>query len=172
MSIDQLPPSFGHVWPPLGPWPIAYGVTDGVHGLRALRSPPLTTGRPLGVAGRLLLFPPIHAAAYALRWVGLRDRLRCPSCKAIGTWKPHGTFSSRIFHKDRPTRRWMCKWCGLYVGPEGIIRVYPDLDLGCWALPAPWYPDAKHWEAQITPKDAVAKLLSHDDGKPVWPWRG
>ena len=31
-----------------------------------------------------------HRLASALVLVGMRDRLRCPACGAVGTWKPHG----------------------------------------------------------------------------------
>jgi hypothetical protein len=137
-------------------------------------NPPTSEGRPLGIVGRLLLFPPLHGAAYALRWMGLRDRLRCPACKAVGTWKPHGVWSARHFHHDRPVRRWMCKWCGLYVGPEGIIRVFPDLERGYWAMPRPFDPGSPE-EPGPTPADVVAKAMPQrgmSEGKTVWPWRG
>lgn len=55
------------------------------------------------------------------RLVGLRDRLRCPACGAVGTWKPHGGWLD--FKDERKIRRWMCKWCGHYVGPEGTLHV-------------------------------------------------
>lgn len=134
--------------------------------------PPTSEGRPLTLLDRLRLSPPAQGLFGSLQLLGLRNRLCCPACRAVGTYKPHGTWVARIFYKDRPVRRWMCKWCGLYLGPEGVLRVYPDLALGCWALPAPWYPDANPRERQITPKDAVAQLLSNDESKPVWPWRG
>jgi hypothetical protein len=140
--------------------------------IRALKAPPTSEGRPLGFTGHLFLFPPFHAAAYALRWVGMRDRLRCPSCKAVGTWKPHGTLTARWGKDhDRPVRRWMCKWCGLYVGPEGILRVYPDLERGWWDFPRPWRPDAPE-KPGPTPADVIAESLISSNGKPIWPWRG
>lgn len=129
-------------------------------------NPPTSQGRPLAVADRLRLLPPVHAAAYALRWVGLRSRLRCPSCKAVGTWKPHGTLSDRWFRGDRPARRWLCKWCGHYVGPEGVVKAFPDPDRGCWVLPRPWDP-ASPQDAGPTPADVVAGAM----GK-TWPWAG
>ena len=46
------------------------------------------------------------------RFFGMRDRLRCPRCRAIGTWKPHGGFFERRDTYHVP--RWLCKWCGLY----------------------------------------------------------
>ena len=51
------------------------------------------------------------------RLVGLRDRLRCPNCKKVGTWKPHGGWLD--VEDRRKVRRWICKWCGNYFGPEG-----------------------------------------------------
>ena len=47
----------------------------------------------------------------------VRDRLRCPNCKAVGTWKPHGGYFDRL--DLRGAKRWLCKWCGYYRGPEG-----------------------------------------------------
>lgn len=52
-----------------------------------------------------------------LRIFGIRDRLRCPNCHSVGTWKPHGGWLD--FKDTRKVRRWLCKWCGFYVGPEG-----------------------------------------------------
>jgi hypothetical protein len=115
---------------------------------------------------RMRLWAPVHAAANVLRWVGLRDRLRCPACRSVGTWKPHGTLADRRRHGDRPVRRWLCKWCGHYVGPEGVLRCFPDQDLGVWSLPRPFRPDAPD-PPPPTPMEAVAERL----GK-VWPWRG
>jgi hypothetical protein len=129
------------------------------------------TLRPLRFRERLLLFPPIHATAYAFRWVGLRDRLRCPLCKAVGTWKPHGTLSARWIHHDRPVRRWLCKWCGHYLGPEGALHCFPDLTRGCWVLPHPFDPDSPVVACPTT-QDVIAKTLVQGSGKPVWPWRG
>lgn len=64
------------------------------------------------------------------RIVGMRDRLRCPKCKAVGTWKPHGGW---LDHDDaRKVRRWMCKWCGHYIGPEGIRTVGINFEKGYW----------------------------------------
>jgi hypothetical protein len=122
--------------------------------------------RPLGRSDRARLSPLIHAAVYALRWIGLRDRLRCPQCRAVGTFKPHGTVSARLIHKDRPVRRWMCKWCGLYIGPEGVMRVFPDPTRNCWVLPHPWDPESPE-EPGPTPADVVAEALDRS-----WPWYG
>lgn len=61
-------------------------------------------------ARRMLRWLPL--IDFAVRVFGVRDRLRCPCCKAIGTWKPHGGFfdSSDTYRVPR----WLCKWCGLY----------------------------------------------------------
>jgi hypothetical protein len=134
---------------------------------RGARVPEVTTeGRPLTKGERIRLFPPIHSAVFALRWVGLRGRLHCPQCRAVGTWKPHGTIACRIFRKDRPVRRYLCKWCGYYTGPEGAIRTFPDMERGAWALPRPWDPEAPE-KPGPTPADAVEEIL----GK-AWPWAG
>lgn len=67
-----------------------------------------------------------HTLWMALRFIGMRDRLRCPSCSKVGTWKPHGGILDSYVSQGirggprRDVRRWLCKWCGLYYGPEGI----------------------------------------------------
>lgn len=75
----------------------------------------------------------VHQFYDCLRWVGLRDRLRCPQCKAVGTWKPHGGLLD--FEDVRKIRRWLCKWCGYYLGPEGELLCFPDARKRCWSLP-------------------------------------
>lgn len=112
-----------------------------------------------------------HELLYALRVVGLRDRYRCPGCQAVGTWKPHGGFLDGIYdrvHGERNTRlvrRWVCKYCGRYEGPEGLLRAWPDTERGWWVLPPPY--DPLSGAPEMTPKEAVE--LNLDD---VWPWRG
>lgn len=123
--------------------------------------------RPLSRRDRIRLFPPVHAFWYATRWLGLRDRLRCPECGAVGTWKPHGTLTARWGKdKDRPVRRWLCKWCGHYVGPEGVIHAWPDSARKVWALPRPYDP-----ESTPEPEETPADVLRRELGK-AWPWRG
>ena len=61
--------------------------------------------------------PVWHQIVDFSRLLGLRDRLRCPSCGAVGTFKPHGGWLD--FEDKRKIRRWLCKWCGVYHGPEG-----------------------------------------------------
>jgi hypothetical protein len=106
---------------------------------------------------KIRLNPVIHEAAGALRWLGVRDRLRCPECKAVGTWKPHGTLWDRWRDNDRPARRWLCKCCGLYFGPEGKRYCWPSAEKRVWMLP--------DGDRQPTPLD----LLREGN---VWPWRG
>lgn len=119
----------------------------------------LTESCPRRWGERLRLLPPIHALWYALRWVGIRDRLRCPDCKAVGTWKPHGTRSARR-NGDRPARRWLCKYCGHYEGPEGVLRCWPDPKLKVWVLPT----------ADVEPLPTPRDLLREHGN--LWPWKG
>lgn len=73
----------------------------------------------------------VHQLYDFSRLIGLRDRLRCPHCTAVGTWKPHGGWLD--FADERKERRWMCKWCGAYCGPEKHMRqALPNLPERCW----------------------------------------
>lgn len=98
-----------------------------------------------------------------LRLVGMRDRLRCPRCRKVGTWKPHGAWPKDW--DDRPVRRWLCKWCGHYVGPEGEkqARVHPSR--GWWLLD-----DDEAWKTGTTPERMMADAWPNDN--PPNPWRG
>lgn len=94
-----------------------------------------------------------------LRVIGMRDRLRCPNCKAVGTWKPHGGVLDSS--DTRKVVRWLCKWCGLYIGPEGVKlcgvgKLY-------WQLP-----EELELKKVSTPRDAVFEAF----GRPVYPWKG
>lgn len=73
-----------------------------------------------------------HELLDSLRFIGMRDRLRCPDCRAVGTWKPHGGWYDRRHGDVRAVRRWMCKCCGRYEGPEGVRRVVPNVTRGYW----------------------------------------
>lgn len=68
----------------------------------------------------------------------LRNRLRCPICGAVGTFKPHGWW----FTTDKKSgKRWLCKWCGYYTHPQrGTRLAFVDLDLEnpCWRI-LDWY---------------------------------
>ena len=97
-----------------------------------------------------------HQFFDTLRFVGLRDRLRCPSCKAVGTWKPHGGWFDR--EDVRKVRRWLCKWCGFYEGPERTNQAYVHPG-------GPWSLDSMHgW----TPQGALKQSPIPD----TWPWLG
>lgn len=115
---------------------------------------------------------PGHEFMYALRVLGLRDRFRCPSCRAVGTWKPHGGVLDGLVDRihgevnKRLVRRWLCKYCGHYEGPEGTLQAWPDLDRGWWVLPQPHDPQSSRTPGD-TPQDAVAQSLGT-----TWPWRG
>lgn len=74
------------------------------------------------------------------RIVGLRDRLRCPRCLAVGTWKPHGGWMDGA--DERKVRRWICKWCGLYRGPEGERQAF--MGKTAWELGDGPTPQAVH----------------------------
>lgn len=96
----------------------------------------------------------------ATKFVGLRDRLRCPKCSAIGTWKPHGSY---WFDREdkRGVSRWMCKWCGYYIGPEGEQQALADPAVNAWQLEKDAGPGSD------TPQRIVARSESR-----AWPWRG
>lgn len=93
-----------------------------------------------------------------LRLTRMRDRLRCPVCSAVGTYKPHGGRFDRA--DERKVRRWLCKWCGHYRGPEGLQRCVIDTERGVWAFP---------WET--TDSDTPQTILRKWRPK-CWPWRG
>ena len=99
--------------------------------------------RPLNSV-KLCIWVLSHEFFCLLRFVGLRDRLRCPICKKVGTWKPH-----------RPPRRWLCKWCGYYEdsGRTGLAR--PCKKKRVWML--------KPIKRGLTPAERIRK---------VDPWRG
>lgn len=107
---------------------------------------------------KLLLHPMVHAVADALRLVGLRDRYRCPRCRAVGTFKPHGGLFDRDDHRHVP--RWLCKWCGYYLGPEGRMFCVIDPVLNVWREP-------EAVPFGMTPQEAVDERLGS-----TWPWRG
>lgn len=108
-----------------------------------------------------------------LRLVGLRDRLRCPNCKAVGTWKPHGGWLDKLvdWRDDvanevtafgavyATDRRWLCKYCGYNVYAGGVEHCAPNGKTRVWDVYGP--------DSLPTPFSAVTQVL----GK-VWPWRG
>jgi hypothetical protein len=110
----------------------------------------------------LRLNPVVHELATSLNYIGMRDRLRCPHCHKVGTWKPHGGWWDRRHGDTRAVRRWLCKWCGYYVGPEGERQAYPSQEHGAWAL-TEW-----GFTHEPTPAEAIEEFY----GRPVDPWRG
>jgi rubredoxin len=110
-----------------------------------------------------------HQFFDTLALVGLRDRLRCPRCKAVGTWKPHGgwidlfnewrtdfaaTLRPGVFHST--DRRWVCKYCGFVHDHEGEKQSYPNAAKWVWTV--------KDEHSLPTPKEQVTEG--------VWPWHG
>jgi rubredoxin len=90
-----------------------------------------------------------------LRLERLAAEFTCPECDQP-TFFPHGGIESDDL---RGVRRWMCKQCGFYVGPEGDAwALYdPIVDLtdtplnvwGCWQLKK----DASEWS--YLPRDVL-----------------
>lgn len=104
----------------------------------------------------------VHQFVDTLRFVGLRDRLRCPKCQAVGTYKPHGGWFD-IEDKFLGIRRWICKWCGYYKGMDGKVD-FCVVGATSWIL-------SKHTppgQQLYTPKEVVTQHWR----KPVNPWHG
>lgn len=95
---------------------------------------------------------------------GMRDRLRCPSCASVGTYKPRGSGMDRWLGKDtRAVHRWLCKFCGFYRGPEkDVSKAYPS-SKGQWQL-------EDDGTLLRTPKEALQ--LAYKPYTAPWPWRG
>lgn len=111
----------------------------------------------------------------------LRDRLRCPNCEAVGTYK---------LHAPGPRWRWLCKYCGYYRDKDGKRWCVPSPTFGCWI-----FADQKEGFKGHTPKYCV-EIRSQIDWNAafqegmlvlptvsntpdsvlqtytVWPWRG
>lgn len=141
---------------------------------------------PLGPKARILLRPGVFEAIVAFGYLTkTRDRWRCPRCTAVGTWKPHGgivdelvaRWSGEVVIKREPepgeitirqVRRWLCKFCGLYYGPEGTVQAFipDDPDRPWWVLPSPFDP-ASPERAGDTPDDVLFREMGR-----VWPWNG
>ena len=84
--------------------------------------------------------------------VGMRDRLRCPRCCAVGTWKPHGGWLDRGTHLLK--RRWLCKWCGHYIDAEQRCTAKISSTRKVWSI---------HEDGDIAPPKELYEW---------WPWRG
>ena len=100
-----------------------------------------------------------HQIADLSRIIGIRDRLRCPNCKAVGTYKPHGGWIDVRRGDNAGVRRWMCKWCGLTRYAGFRVRAFPSASRGVWLLQG----DEDLTMADLTPEQRV---------HPVNPWRG
>lgn len=114
---------------------------------------------PLTPAAKVRLHPIVHTFWTLSGLIGVRDRLRCPSCTAIGTWKPYGDWVSRFKDGDRPVLRWLCKCCGRYEGPEGITRGWPRAETKVWVTEAPGFTDR-----DLTPLEQLRAWG-------FWPWK-
>lgn len=120
----------------------------------------------------------LHQCFDTLMLVGLRDRLRCPNCEAVGTWKPHGGWcdllsdclpnekTKKFFALLAKTgaryateRRWVCKYCGFTHDISGTHMGAPNGKTKVW--------DGICADSLPTPKEAVEKLCGS-----AWPWRG
>lgn len=101
----------------------------------------------------------VHPIDGLLRLTRLRDRLRCPCCDAVGTFKPHGTVFDTEDLRDVP--RWLCKWCGYYLGPEGSTVALLSPDMRVWMLPEV---DGGGTTPQATFRRTALGW--------AWPWRG
>ena len=110
----------------------------------------------------------VHQLYDFSRLIGLRDRLRCPECKAVGTFKPHGGWLD--FEDKRKERRWMCKWCGAYSGPEKYRKAFPNMVQGCWTFyhQAGVFPTPSVVHEQKYRRSRVKDLR----GWIPWPWEG
>jgi hypothetical protein len=84
----------------------------------------------------------------------LRDYMRCPKCKAVGTYKAH---------PPPFVRRWLCKYCGYFKCPDQQGNVYegqchPEKE-GTWDGRAVWQLIPRdHPNAQPTPKEVVDQI--------------
>lgn len=58
---------------------------------------------PLTWRERVILAPVLMDLLYLVtRYTGMRDRLRCPRCTAVGTWKMHGTWGRTMGARRHP----------------------------------------------------------------------
>lgn len=115
---------------------------------------------------RTILFIVWHQLFDLSVLIRMRDRLRCPKCRAVGTWKPHGGW---IDESKESGRRWICKWCGLYIGRPfnkgPVIERYGFIDpeIKCWRI---WDFYDSDVPAGIVPKEI---LEEHTEANP---WNG
>lgn len=108
-----------------------------------------------------------------------RDRLRCPKCKAIGTFKPYGGLFDRLFYTFTPSRkmkkhgrpfkkrlrtffnhkvRFVCKWCGYFEGWHGIEDCCINIESGVWDF-------KKNHDDYLIPKDMMHEKYLEQTGQ-------
>jgi hypothetical protein len=99
----------------------------------------------------------------ALAWLTIGrpfvNRLRCPRCGAVGTWKPREPVRDERSGAMRPFR-WLCKWCGYYDGPEGQKQCCVDTVDRVWKF-------SEEADTHLTPRRAVRQSAISN----AWPWR-
>ena len=100
-----------------------------------------------------------HQIADLSRIIGIRDRLRCPHCDAVGTWKPHGGWIDRAKGDNAGVRRWMCKWCGMTKYKNWRIYSTPSAEHKCWV-------NNGHPDLEMTDLTPFIKCF------PIDPWSG
>lgn len=109
-----------------------------------------------------------------IRILGVRNRLRCPRCQSVGTWKPHGGW---LWQSDKISgKRWLCKYCGLYYGYNyGIRQAFCDPNLGCWRI-EDFYEDKSDIPVDIIPPAKMVEIgyniSGGESGYTINPWRG
>lgn len=106
--------------------------------------------------------------------VAFRGRYKCPNpdCPSVGCWNPHGGPLDRL--DLRGARRWTCKWCGLYYGPEGWGQTVIDNnhDMGQYddryaGVVGVWRHVDHAPEGSTTPQAVITEYF----GRPVNPWK-
>lgn len=108
----------------------------------------------------------------------LRDRLRCPSCSAVGTFKLHAP--TKNADGGEVPWRWLCKWCGYYrdKNKSGLL-CYPSPSKKCWVFlddgfdVFPAFKDHANWDLnkRLTPNQVLGTYAANH-GTTIWPWRG
>lgn len=108
----------------------------------------------------------VHQSFDLLRLIGMRDRLRCPKCKSIGTYKPHGGWLDIGDTVDR--RRWLCKWCGFFLS---VKYVYGEVEVQwCGVGEVSW---SLYDSRDLVPQNIIeAKCTKVGRIGTINPWRG
>lgn len=144
---------------------------DGLDRLRAQTgSDPRDVWHPLRPLEKFRLTPVVMDVWFLVTYyTGLRDRMRCPRCTSVGTWKMHGTWFERWRFGDIALRRWGCKYCGHWIAKgrpggqvyNGRIQAFPSIEGGVWAFPEPGT------GRDPTPAEVVYASMGR-----TWPWNG